>query len=431
MGEASEVSTAADSSTAVAGGAAAGGGSGKTILVVVGLLALLGVIGVIAYLAASPKAANKTKPTEAPTLPTPPAPPTPETPAWPTPMSPPGPFSVSTLICTVNGQAIYPNMLPEEDLCTILVFCHVTIRNKGIYGTDNKLSFETFKEEMSKRNKTAGMSFDIRYSDSAALTADVDKVMQELAENKIGHYGVLNVLDSSPNLKHKYEKAKDLLATLKHKYINDAWRRTIMAFGVLNFLGVNAKSIFEELFKEAIDKEVADIVIPLSIVSSIEREADCHTFPPGVWDLKTLTAPASEKAGYLTDLKTIAGMMDKTNTYNTSSQMGFAIELGTLGYLLQAEPPITATGPALVNAKCDRFFLTSMDAMPCKIDHVKKKVFPDVNAQKLKDPSTNLRDNMAVLLTDVNLGYFMKGCILTKDDPFHRISVAKAEFGVK
>ncbi|XP_037526671.2 uncharacterized protein LOC119404149 [Rhipicephalus sanguineus] len=147
-------------------------------------------------------------------------------------------------------------------------------------------------------------------------------------------------------------------------------------------------------------------------------------------------------------------MMDATKTYKSTSQMGFSIELGVLGYLLTKVPLKTTDAETLVNSKCDRFFLTSMDSLPCKADLIKKRVFPDVNvalaetdhsyiflyededsikykAQKLKDPSANLRANMAVLLMDVNLGNFVRGCKLRNDDAFCRISVAKSEFGVK
>ncbi|XP_075730885.1 uncharacterized protein LOC142774407 [Rhipicephalus microplus] len=228
----------------------------------------------------------------------------------------------------------------------------------------------------------------------------------------------------------------------------------MLAFGILNFLGFESKKIFSEIFKDAMDNKAADIIVPLSTVSTIERQADCFSFPPGMWDLKTLTPPASNEAGFVTDLKFTTSMMDKTKTYNTSSQMGFSIELGTLGYLLTKQPASTTMAGALVMSKCDRFFLTSMDAMPCQADYIKKKVFPDVNlafaesnrsyiflyededsikykAQKLKELSTNLRDNMVLLLVDVNLGNFIKGCSLRSDDAFSRISVAKTEFGVK
>nr|XP_037272974.1 protein phosphatase 1 regulatory subunit 37-like [Rhipicephalus microplus] len=92
-----------------------------------------------------------------------PRPPLPPPPQPPPPPPPPRQTSTNELVCTIGTYAVVPAMLPPDGLCDYMYFCHVVVSKNKVYADRLDFSWDVFKAEMKKRDKTgAGIGFDSR-----------------------------------------------------------------------------------------------------------------------------------------------------------------------------------------------------------------------------------------------------------------------------
>ncbi|KAH6940470.1 hypothetical protein HPB50_000077 [Hyalomma asiaticum] len=220
------------------------------------------------------------------------------------------------VICTVNGQAVYPSMLPFDPLCDMLIFCHVTLRNADIVGTDNKVSFDTFKKVMAKYETQAGISFDIRYVTAKDLNSTYEPAFDKLVNNsRIVHYGVLDVWASSSDFKNVYEKAKDVLKTCEAGYIKKGvFPGVNVAFAKSDpsyvFLFEDDESLKYKGFCAAPHSNVrisnsqpaADTVIVYTAVGWIEKRSIGYSHPPSIFKRRLYNGTAAAQANRAPDI---------------------------------------------------------------------------------------------------------------------------------
>lgn len=370
----------------------------------------------------------------------------------------PASFSVDELICTVSETAVFEKMVPPDGLCHYVYYTSVVISKGEVVPIKSGLSWSSFKAAVSKLKKTSGgLGFDVRYVTAQNFDVPLPEKLSKLKSENVKHYGVLNALAASGDLKSTYNKAKSILGKLKSLQSGDNTRKTLLAFGIYNYRGANAWKILQEVFTSAIDESVADTVIAYSSVGWIERPSECFSHAPSIFDKSKYNGEAAKEADRAPDILTVSRMMTKDKKYKGRAKMGLSFELGTLVYHLKAE----AVNLDMVNAACHGMYVTSMDIVPCRLNvhFLRAEVFQGVNlgevqtqkttallfeddktitekCNQLALKSTNLRKGMALLLVNSHLGDFSADSPCKgqgekdREDPFWRIKVIKSELKI-
>ncbi|KAL3196856.1 hypothetical protein MRX96_014950 [Rhipicephalus microplus] len=286
--------------------------------------------------------------------------------------------SVDELICTVSETAVFEKMVPPDGLCHYVYYTSVVI-SKGYVTAPN---------------------FDV----------PLPEKLSKLNSENVKHYGVLNALAASGDLKSTYNKAKGI-----------PW------------------------------------LIAYSSVGWIERPSECFSHAPSIFDKSKYNGEAAKEADRAPDILTVSRMMTKDKKYKGRAKMGLSFELGTLVYHLKAE----AVNLDMVNAACHGMYVTSLDIVPCRLNvhFLRAEVFQGVNlgevqtqkttallfeddktitekCNQLARKSTNLRKGMALLLVNSHLGDFSADSPCKgqgekdREDPFWRIKVIKSELKI-
>ncbi|KAL1420320.1 hypothetical protein MTO96_024405 [Rhipicephalus appendiculatus] len=283
-------------------------------------------------------------------------------------------FSVDQLICTVSDTAVFPEMVPPDGLCHYVYYTNIAGIAKGdLIPFKNNLSWVSFTKALSSYKKTSGgIGFDVRYVMGKDFDAAAQANLSKLNSKNLKHYGILNAIESSINLKGIFNKAKDLLKTLKSFQANDKTRRTLLAFGIYNYFGKRAWDTLQQVFTSAINDAVADTVIAYSSVGWIERPSDCFSHPPSIFNKSKYSGEAAKEAGRAPDIFTVSRMMARNKRYNSGVKMGLSFELGTLVYHVKN----AAVNLDMVNVACDRMYIERMDIVPCKVNvHLRNEPF--------------------------------------------------------
>ncbi|KAL1420321.1 hypothetical protein MTO96_024406 [Rhipicephalus appendiculatus] len=367
------------------------------------------------------------------------------------------PFSVDQLICTVSGTAVFQKRVPPDGLCHFVYYADVVIVKGELVPIKNNLSWVTFKDTISTFKKTSGgIGFDVRYVSGMDLDAGAQN-LGKLNSKNVKNYGILNAIEASTKLKGVYNKAKDLLKKLKSFQAQDNTRKTLLAFGIYNYLGENAWATLQEVFTSAINDAVADTVIAYSSVGWIERPSDCFSHPPSIFNMAKYTGEAAKEAGRAPDILTVSKMMTRDKKYNSGVKMGLSFELGTLVYRVKK----AAINFDMVNVACKTMYITNMDIVPCKVNihFLRNELYEGVNVGEVKGhnttvllfeddntltekckqlalPTTNLRHGMALLLVNAHLGDFSADSPCKgqgekdREDPFWRIRAMKTQLKI-
>ncbi|KAH7935251.1 hypothetical protein HPB52_004950 [Rhipicephalus sanguineus] len=332
-------------------------------------------------------------------------------------MSPAFTVSVDQLICTVGDTAIFDRMVPLDGLCHYIYYTNIVVQKGELTAIKVSVSWNTFKAVLSGYKKTTGgIGFDVRYVDVTDLSAQVQGKLNDLYLRNVKHYGILNALETSKNLTDIFTKAKGLLKKLKNFQVRDDTQKTLLAFGIYNYLEDGAWDTLQEVFASAVNDSVADTVIAYSSVGWIDGPEECFSHPPSIFNKRRYLDEAFKEAGRAPDILGVSKMMTRDKQYKSGVKMGLSFELGTLVYEVK-----TPTIPLdMVNAPCKTMYITSMDVL----------------CIQLADRSTNLRPGMALLLVNAHLGDLSTNSTCKdlgerdREDPFWRIRVIKAELKI-
>ncbi|XP_049514531.1 uncharacterized protein LOC125941414 [Dermacentor silvarum] len=346
-------------------------------------------------------------------------------------------------------------MIPRDGLCTYVYYTNVVIVMNDFRGVTVPQSWEMFEKEMKTLTRSSGgIGFDIRYTNAAAVNAEVEKKLRELVPKNIKHYGVLNVLQRANKVNDLFNKAKGLLTKLKQVQGNDAQRKTLLALGLYNYREQNAYGILQNMFNDAVDNHVADTVIAYSSVGWIERDLECYSHPPAIFNRGSYQGAAVAESERAPEMRRIALMMTRDKQFRSNTKMGLSFELGTLVYQLKKPYPGQIPTPEMANVPCTNLYVTSLDVAPCETDLLfrRAELFTGVNVAivkgnnktaiffesekslrkkcaKLAENATFLRPDMSLLMVNAHLGDPTQSCVgldgKERGDLFWRIEAVK------
>ncbi|XP_075730884.1 uncharacterized protein LOC142774405 [Rhipicephalus microplus] len=350
-------------------------------------------------------------------------------------------------------------MVPTDGLCHHVYYTNLMVIESVLTPVKISLSWNMFKAAVKAFRKTVGgVGFDVRYVDEVDLQAEVREQLYKLNPHNVRHYGILNVLETSSKLKDLFNKARRLLTILKRfQEARDVYGKTILAFGIYNYLGPRAWETLQEVFTSAVENSVADTVIAYSSVGWIEEPSECFSHPPSIFNKSKYIAGARKQAGRAPDIFTVSRLMTADKRFKTAVKVGLSFELGTLIYEVKEK----AINFDMVNAPCKSLYVASLDAVPCRNDpySMRGELFQGVNVAELRDfrktiilfedditiaqkcrqlalRSTNLRFGMALLLVNAHLGDFSVNSTCAaygekdREDPFWRIKVIRTELNI-
>lgn len=147
-------------------------------------------------------------------------------------------------------------MLPPDGLCDYMYFCHLVVSNGQLYGDRIDVSWKMFKTEMMQRDTTgAGIGFDSRYVATIDLSDDtLRKHLDTLAtENKIMHYGFLNLIVRSNDAVSRTKDTLNALKILKQIQGGDKTRKTIVGIGMYDYTERDAWNIYKSMFTQLVE----------------------------------------------------------------------------------------------------------------------------------------------------------------------------------
>ncbi|XP_075744353.1 uncharacterized protein LOC142803136 [Rhipicephalus microplus] len=201
------------------------------------------------------------------------------------------------------------------------------------------------------------------------LVRNAKNELDELARNKIGSYGLLNVIRKPSELKDVVQAMKPVIEVLKELQGSDDDRRTVIAIGSYDYGDLGFLNTYRDIFKDIIDTFKADAAIAISSVSSMEDQAGCYAAPPNVFKSNRSKFPS---------LATHWPLVRFNETYADGKMLrGLSFEMGTLVYVLQEG---VRSLRAAAYARCTDFIMTSRDAI-CG-----KRQFVDASTQFLGEP---------------------------------------------
>ncbi|KAH7970866.1 hypothetical protein HPB49_016249 [Dermacentor silvarum] len=335
------------------------------------------------------------------------------------PTTPSPAVSVDEIVCTIGDYALFPSMIPRDGLCNYVYYTNVVVVKDKLNGVAVSQSWEMFEKEMRTLTRTSGgIGFDIRYTNADSVNSEVEKKLRELVPKNIKHYGVLNVLQRANKVNDLYNKAKGLLSKLKRVQGNDAQRKTLIALGIYNYREQNAYGILQNMFTDAVNNHVADTVIAYSSVGWIERDLECYSHPPAIFNRGSYQGAAAAESERAPEMRRIALMMTRDKQFTSNTKMGLSFELGTLVY--QLKTPYAGQSPSfeMANAPCTTLYVTSLEVV----------------CAKLAENATFLRPDMSLLMVNAHLGDPTQSCVgldgRERGDLFWRIEAVKTALHV-
>ncbi|XP_072145567.1 uncharacterized protein [Dermacentor andersoni] len=117
------------------------------------------------------------------------------------------------IICTVGGVVAEIKGFPPDSLCDYIFYTHVYVHpnSSEVLSSNYASTYRMFLDNMLSYAKTeGGISFNVRDTDST-LVNKAKGNLQDLKNNKIWHYGSLDVIDILDNLKPLVRVALKLL----------------------------------------------------------------------------------------------------------------------------------------------------------------------------------------------------------------------------
>ncbi|KAL1420365.1 hypothetical protein MTO96_024199 [Rhipicephalus appendiculatus] len=328
-------------------------------------------------------------------------------------------------------------MLPTDGLCDYMYFCHLVVSKGELYGDRIDVSWDMFKAQMKNSSKTgAGIGFDSRYVTMTDLSDDtVRKKLDTLAsENKIRHYGLLNVIVRYNDAVSRTKDALDALTILKQIQGGDKTRKTIVAIGMYDYTERDSWNTYKKMFTQLVESTNADTVIALSSTGWHESLGTCYTAPPSAINTGSFPEPQKSLAEKFPDLMKHASLVAYDVKYsNDGAKLGLSFELGTMVYELAANDG-KSLDFNIVYSICKNYYVTSLDVVPCKLDNPPpfKTLQSNFNLGYIPDrpeviyfwddqdtiqakvdllrSSAKLRANMSWLLYDAHLGDLTREC---------------------
>ncbi|XP_070389656.1 uncharacterized protein [Dermacentor albipictus] len=196
------------------------------------------------------------------------------------------------MLCSVGRTAIAETMYPPEGLCTYLFYTDVVIVDAKIVAAAERNSWNLFQTKAKKYNTIkSGIAFDHRYI-STKLISEAMGELTMLATNKIGSYGLLNII-TKPTVLHQTVLAlRPAIEALKNIQGSDPGKTTVIAIGSYDYSGSGFMAKYKDIFAEVVGTFKADIVIAISSVGSMEDEANCYAAPPNVLTSPILRFPS-------------------------------------------------------------------------------------------------------------------------------------------
>ncbi|KAL3198914.1 hypothetical protein MRX96_001492 [Rhipicephalus microplus] len=174
-------------------------------------------------------------------------------------------------------------MYPNDDLCQYLYYTDVVIVDGKIRPSSERNSWKLFQIKARSYTKVqSGIAFD-HWQITPELVRNAKNELDELARNKIGSYGLLNVIRKPSELKDVVQAMKPVIEVLKELQGSDDDRRTVIAIGSYDYGGLGFLNTYRDIFKDIIDTFKADAAIAISSVSSMEDQAGCYAAPPNVF----------------------------------------------------------------------------------------------------------------------------------------------------
>ncbi|KAL3196863.1 hypothetical protein MRX96_014957 [Rhipicephalus microplus] len=293
-------------------------------------------------------------------------------------------------------------MVPTDGLCHHVYYTNLMVIESVLTPVKISLSWNMFKAAVKAFRKTVGgVGFDVRYIDEVDLQAEVREQLYKLSPHNVRHYGILNVLETSSKLKDLFNKARRLLTILKRfQEARDVYGKTILAFGIYNYLRPRAWETLQEVFTSAVENSVADTVIAYSSVGWIEEPSECFRHPPSIFNKSKYIAGARKEAGRAPDIPC------RNDPYSLRGELFQGVRVAELRdfrkTIILFEDDIT------IAQKCRQLALRS----------------------------TNLRFGMALLLVNAHLGDFSVNSTCAaygekdREDPFWRIKVIRTELNI-
>ncbi|KAL1468192.1 hypothetical protein MTO96_041639, partial [Rhipicephalus appendiculatus] len=173
-------------------------------------------------------------------------------------------------------------MYPNDDVCQYIYYTDVVIVDGKIRPSLERNSWNKFQIKAKAYNKVkSGIAFDHWYI-TPQLVDDANDDLNMLARNKIGSYGLLNIIRKPDELASVVQAMKPVIEALKDVQGSDPDRRTVIAVGSYDYGGLGFMKTYKDILKDIINTFKADAVIAISSVSSMEDEAGCYAVPPNV-----------------------------------------------------------------------------------------------------------------------------------------------------
>ncbi|XP_070389658.1 uncharacterized protein [Dermacentor albipictus] len=295
------------------------------------------------------------------------------------------------ILCSVGRTAIAETMYPPEGLCTYLFYTDVVIVEAKIVAAAERNSWNVFQIKAKKYNTMkSGIAFDHRYI-STKLISEAMGELTMLATNKIGSYGLLNIITKPTVLYQTVLALRPAIEALKNIQGSDPGKTTVIAIGSYDYSVSGFMAKYKDIFAEVVGTFKADIVIAISSVGSMEDEANCYAAPPNVLTSPILRFPSMRSHWHLVSSNT-------TRYINNNILVGLSFEMGALIYVLKKDARNLNSS---AYAECTNFGMTSRDVICATRKHV------DRDEQLLRRP------------------YFIYGTFLTTSTNRH---VAFAEY---
>ncbi|XP_077561566.1 uncharacterized protein LOC144177860 [Haemaphysalis longicornis] len=233
------------------------------------------------------------------------------------------------LICTVGADAVLQSMYPGDGLCDYLYYTELTVDGKLTTAWQDKgwLMFQKMLKSMS--NTAGGIAFDIHYVSPDALGQDaVVEELGKLAEQKVAHYGLLNVIAHHSGLAGLLQKAQTLLGVMKGIQANHQGGKTILAMGLHDYSDPSAWNTYKDLFKRAVEVLQVDTVIAISSSGYFDTEGDCKALPVSAITSHDSSYPSLDRVGEL-----VKEDFEYGNKF--TAVVGLSYQLGVLTYQLE------------------------------------------------------------------------------------------------
>ncbi|KAL3209987.1 hypothetical protein MRX96_037532 [Rhipicephalus microplus] len=226
-------------------------------------------------------------------------------------------------------------MYPNDHICQYLYYSDVIIVDGKIRPSFERNSWIQFQRKAKAYVKVkSGIAFDHWYITPQLVQSAVDD-LNMLARNKIGSYGLLNIIRRPKELKNIVQAMKPVIEALKDLQGSEADRRTVIAIGSYDYR--DFMKTYKEIIRDVINTFKADAVIAISSVSSMEDEAGCFAVPPNVLRAQKSKFPS---------LETHWPLVRGNETYAQGKMLrGLSFEMGSLIYILDVEAASLRASP--------------------------------------------------------------------------------------